>query len=55
MMLPPDVSLKTTKVKKDWQSDYRRRTYSSRIKLPTDTPPQLMPPTILPAKLSRLG
>lgn len=28
---------------------------SSRIQLPTDTPPQLMPPTRLPAKLSRRG
>lgn len=30
-----------------------KETYSSRIQLPTDTPPQLMPPTKLPAKLSR--
>lgn len=30
-------------------------TYSSRMKLPTDTPPQLMPETILPAKLSLRG
>ena len=32
-----------------------RTTYSSRIQLPTDMPPQLMPPTRLPARLSRLG
>jgi hypothetical protein len=30
-------------------------TYSSRIQLPTETPPQLIPPTKLPAKLSRRG
>lgn len=29
------------------------KTYSSRIQLPTDTPPQLMPPTKLPARDSR--
>ena len=28
------------------------RTYSSRIKLPTEIPPQLMPPIMLPARLS---
>ena len=28
-------------------------TYSSRIQLPTDTPPQLIPPVILAARLSR--
>ena len=33
----------------------RMSTYSSRIQLPTDTPPQLIPCTKLPAKLSRLG
>ena len=31
------------------------RTHSSRIHDPTETPPQLMPPTKLPAKLSRRG
>src|ERR1700716_3604602 len=30
-------------------------TNSSRIQLPTDTPPQLMPPTRLPARDSRRG
>jgi len=30
-------------------------THSSLIQLPTDTPPQLIPPTRLPAKLSRRG
>lgn len=30
-------------------------TYSSRIQLPTDMPPQLMPATRLPARLSRRG
>lgn len=29
--------------------------YSSRTQLPTDTPPQLMPDTMLPAKLSLRG
>lgn len=29
--------------------------YSSRIQLPTEVPPQLIPVTMLPARLSRLG
>lgn len=33
----------------------RVSTHSSRIQLPTETPPQLMPPTRLPARLSLLG
>jgi hypothetical protein len=33
----------------------KENTHSSRIQLPTDTPPQLIPPTRLPAILSRLG
>lgn len=31
------------------------QTYSSRIQLPTEAPPQLIPVTILPAKLSLRG
>lgn len=33
----------------------RQVTYSSRIQLPTETPPQLIPATRLPARLSRRG
>ena len=37
------------------RKDQRTATYSSRIQLPTDTPPQLMPPTKLFAILSLRG
>lgn len=36
-----------------WECSTSSRTYSSRIQLPTETPPQLMPPTRLPASDSR--
>lgn len=37
----------------DESEEDRNATHSSRIQLPTDTPPQLMPPTKLPASDSR--
>lgn len=37
----------------DEDAKARDKTYSSRMKLPTEIPPQLIPPIILPARLSR--
>lgn len=38
-----------------WESNKEASTYSSRIQLPTDVPPQLIPVTMLPASDSRRG